>query len=79
MTIDHILIGDLPWPEISQVNIHVTEEEIKILKDSTNWKTSIKGCWDYDSNSGDHRNVLVELCVCLCPEDFTNKRQKNRR
>jgi exonuclease III len=42
--IDHILIGDVPWPEITQVNIKVTDMEKKNLRDSASWKTSIKGC-----------------------------------
>jgi hypothetical protein len=70
--IDHFLIGnEIPWREIEQVNIICTHHE-RLNMASSNWKTLIKGNWDFDNNTGDHRPVTMKLGIAACRE-FLNK------
>ncbi len=54
-----------------QVNIICTHHERPNMA-SSNLKTLIKGNWDSDNNTGDHRPVTMKLGIAACRE-FLNK------
>jgi hypothetical protein len=81
--IDHFIIEDgLLWQEIKQVNIIFTNKEKSKLC-TNSWKNAIKGNWDYENNSGDHRPVTLNLslaadneCIRRIKENCKNNKRK---
>jgi hypothetical protein len=77
--IDHFLVTDeVPWPEIEQINIKVTDGEFNALK-VTNWKESIKSCWDWNCNTGDHRAVTLSMNVQIRKSHWNEKKSSVKK